>query len=103
LKKAAEATDPIERFKYVMVFILSGLHRGLAQKKPFNPILGETFQCQFSDGTKIGLEQTSHHPPISAFDMRGPDDLYVYTGQHEYKATLGMNYATGGQIGPNQV
>eukprot|EP00475_Leptophrys_vorax_P028174 TRINITY_DN4065_c0_g1_i1.p1 TRINITY_DN4065_c0_g1~~TRINITY_DN4065_c0_g1_i1.p1 ORF type:complete len:943 (-),score=238.86 TRINITY_DN4065_c0_g1_i1:62-2890(-) len=103
LKKAAECTDPIERLKYVMVFIISGLHRGLAQKKPFNPILGETFQCYFSDGTQISLEQTAHHPPISAFDMRAPDESYVYTGQHEYKATLGMNYATGVQDGNNEV
>jgi hypothetical protein len=32
--------------------------------KPFNPILGETYQA-FIDGCPIYGEQTSHHPPIS--------------------------------------
>lgn len=101
LKKAGECSDMLERFKYVIVFIISGLHRGLAQRKPFNPILGETFECGFGDGTQICLEQVAHHPPISAFQMRGPNDVYVYTGAHEYKATLGLNYATGVQDGSN--
>ena len=35
--------------------------------KPFNPILGETFQAFYSDGTVIDIEHTSHHPPISHF------------------------------------
>lgn len=41
----------------------------LNQRQPLNPILGETFQGSFSDGTQIYLEQVSHHPPISAFDL----------------------------------
>jgi hypothetical protein len=103
LKKAAECSDPIERFKYCIIFMISGLHRGLAQKKPFNPILGETFECSFGDGSEVMLEQTSHHPPISAFQIRGPDDLFIYEGYHEYKASLGMNHASGVQEGPNRI
>jgi len=34
-------------------------------KKPFNPILGETFELQHPEFTFIS-EQVSHHPPISA-------------------------------------
>ena len=34
--------------------------------KPFNPILGETFQGKIGD-FNIFLEQISHHPPISSF------------------------------------
>lgn len=41
-------------------------------RKPFNPILGETFQAVLSDGSKVFLEQISHHPPISAFQLDGP-------------------------------
>ena len=36
--------------------------------KPFNPILGETFQGVIGD-YEIAIEQISHHPPISAFEM----------------------------------
>jgi oxysterol-binding protein 1 len=34
-------------------------------KKPFNPILGETYEY-VSDELRIITEQVSHHPPISA-------------------------------------
>lgn len=30
-----------------------------------NPILGETLQGQFNDGTQVYCEQFSHHPPVS--------------------------------------
>jgi hypothetical protein len=41
-------------------------------EKPFNPILGETFQCRV-DGCPVYAEQISHHPPIAAvlFEGRG--------------------------------
>jgi hypothetical protein len=44
----------------------------LGQKKPFNPILGETYQAKFFDGTRVFMEQTSHHPPVSAWDVEAP-------------------------------
>ena len=45
-------------------------------KKPFNPLLGETWQAQQAGGgCQIFMEQLSHHPPISAFEMIGPGEL----------------------------
>jgi len=38
--------------------------------KPFNPILGETYQVLI-DGCPVLGEQTSHHPPISSTFMKG--------------------------------
>jgi Oxysterol-binding protein len=44
-------------------------------KKPFNPLLGETWQAQQAGGgCQIFMEQLSHHPPISAFEMIGPSE-----------------------------
>jgi len=41
------------------------------KKKPYNPVLGETFRCSYTqrDGsiTTYFAEQVSHHPPVSAF------------------------------------
>ena len=38
-----------------------------AGHKPFNPLLGETFECIRDDkGFKYIAEQVSHHPPVSA-------------------------------------
>lgn len=62
-----EATDPVERFKYVMTFAVAGFHNTCAQLKPFNPILGETHQASLPDGTQIYCEQSSHHPPVTNF------------------------------------
>lgn len=38
--------------------------------KPFNPILGETFEMK-GNGWKLLCEQVSHHPPISALIVQG--------------------------------
>jgi hypothetical protein len=70
--------------------------------KPFNPILGETWQARYSDGTQLFFEQTSHHPPISSFQVFGADDLYYFHGYHEYTASFKANGSLiGGQVGPN--
>lgn len=37
--------------------------------KPFNPILGETYQAEYSGGVRVYAEQISHHPPISSWQM----------------------------------
>lgn len=46
--------------------------------KPFNPILGETFEMDRRDdfGYRYFAEQVSHHPPISACHCES--DLYTY-------------------------
>lgn len=75
------------------------------QKKPFNPILGETFQGYWPDGTKIYIEHISHHPPISYFLVEHPDGLYKFEGSYEYTAKLTNlgNSVTGRQVGKNRV
>lgn len=83
-------TDPVERLKQVVTFAISGLYYGTRQLKPFNPILGETFQGVFLDGSEIFIEHVSHHPPISSFLVLGPDSLFKYRGFYEYKGKLGL-------------
>lgn len=66
LNKADSESDPAKRIMLVNAF-------GIAQykctdnrlNKPFNPILGETFELIGKD-FKYFAEQVSHHPPISA-------------------------------------
>lgn len=38
--------------------------------KPFNPVIGETFQADVADGI-FTAEQISHHPPLSAIHFEG--------------------------------
>lgn len=68
LQKAAEISDPLEQFKQAVTFYFSTLHFGIEQQKPFNPILGETYQGLIA-GVPITLEQVSHHPPVSALHV----------------------------------
>lgn len=70
LEEAAKLNDPIERFKRVVAFAISFTIIYIKMDKPFNPILGETYQSLI-DGCPVYGEQISHHPPISAIFMKG--------------------------------
>ncbi|XP_023582847.1 oxysterol-binding protein-related protein 9 isoform X2 [Trichechus manatus latirostris] len=88
----SDQKDPRDRMVQVVKWYLSAFHagrKGSVAKKPYNPILGEIFQCHWtlpddteenaelvSEGPVPGVsknsvtfvaEQVSHHPPISAF------------------------------------
>ncbi|XP_056435232.1 oxysterol-binding protein-related protein 6 isoform X2 [Gadus chalcogrammus] len=69
LDKAAETEDPFERMVIVAAFAISGYSSTYyrAGSKPFNPLLGESYECIREDkGFCFFSEQVSHHPPISA-------------------------------------
>ncbi|XP_032080492.1 oxysterol-binding protein-related protein 6 isoform X4 [Thamnophis elegans] len=69
LDKAAETDDPYERMVLIAAFATSGYASTYyrAGSKPFNPLLGETYECIREDkGFRFFSEQVSHHPPISA-------------------------------------
>jgi hypothetical protein len=59
--------------------------------KPLNPVIGETLQATYSDGTQLYCEQISHHPPISYFLVIGPRNEYRYYGYYDYEAKAGLN------------
>eukprot|EP00830_Metopus_es_P012813 TRINITY_DN2959_c0_g1_i1.p1 TRINITY_DN2959_c0_g1~~TRINITY_DN2959_c0_g1_i1.p1 ORF type:complete len:626 (+),score=93.21 TRINITY_DN2959_c0_g1_i1:61-1938(+) len=86
LTQAAHSAEPIERMKNIITFVISGLYTNAPQRKPFNPIIGETYQGHWPDGTSISMEHTSHHPPISHFYISNPK--YQYWGYYEYLAKL---------------
>lgn len=88
LKLAAEEKDQVERLKYVITFIVSGMHMVASQRKPFNPILGETFEAIWPDGTRIYIEHISHHPPISNFLVEHPEGLFTFEGSYEYTVKI---------------
>uniref|UniRef100_A0A3B4ZPB8 Oxysterol-binding protein n=1 Tax=Stegastes partitus TaxID=144197 RepID=A0A3B4ZPB8_9TELE len=69
LDTANQTPDPYQRMVYVATFAItayaSSYHR--AGSKPFNPVLGETYECDRPDkGFRFIAEQVSHHPPVSA-------------------------------------
>ncbi|BDA40499.1 Oxysterol-binding protein-related protein 8 at N-terminal half [Coccomyxa sp. Obi] len=81
LLKAAACDDPMTRLKWMITWFVAGLqHVFQSWRKPFNPILGETWQATLDDGTTVFFEQISHHPPVSAFQMIGPGNEYEFAG-----------------------
>uniref|UniRef100_A0A8C3AJL1 Oxysterol-binding protein n=1 Tax=Cyclopterus lumpus TaxID=8103 RepID=A0A8C3AJL1_CYCLU len=69
LDTANRTQDPYQRMVYVATFAISAYastyHR--AGSKPFNPVLGETYECDRPDKSfRFIAEQVSHHPPVSA-------------------------------------
>ncbi|XP_038620492.1 oxysterol-binding protein-related protein 5 isoform X4 [Tachyglossus aculeatus] len=86
LSRAAQEEDHYRRLKHVLRWYLSGFYKkpkGI--KKPYNPILGETFRCrwyhpQTNSHTFYIAEQVSHHPPVSAFHVSNRKDGFCVGG-----------------------
>jgi len=89
LNRACKTRDSVERMKLVTAFVVSGMYMRANPFKPFNPILGETLEGKYSDGTKIYMEHTSHHPPISNYLIEGPKDApYTFHGNNEFVGNI---------------
>jgi len=68
-KASSPGLSDLERMTWVAAFSVSvyGSCQARAGHKPFNPLLGETFECVREDrGFRYVAEQVSHHPPVSA-------------------------------------
>ncbi|XP_046385349.1 oxysterol-binding protein-related protein 3-like isoform X5 [Ischnura elegans] len=79
LDAASEEKNPVERMVLVAAFAVSSYASSLsrAASKPFNPILGETYECVRPDrGFRFLAEQVSHHPPISACHAESPNFIF---------------------------
>lgn len=65
---AADRPDATERLVYVAAFAASEYASTIARvAKPFNPLLGETYEYVRPDkGYRFFIEQVSHHPPVGA-------------------------------------
>ncbi|XP_034049991.1 oxysterol-binding protein-related protein 7 [Thalassophryne amazonica] len=69
LDTANNTPDPYQRMVYIAAFAISGYSTATfrSRYKPFNPVLGETYECIREDrGFHFISEQVCHHPPISA-------------------------------------
>ncbi|XP_074124802.1 oxysterol-binding protein-related protein 3 isoform X5 [Sminthopsis crassicaudata] len=79
LDQAARTADPLERMVYVAAFAVSAYASSYfrAGSKPFNPVLGETYECIHEEkGFQFFSEQVSHHPPISACHAESPNFVF---------------------------
>uniref|UniRef100_A0A7E4ZZZ4 Oxysterol-binding protein n=1 Tax=Panagrellus redivivus TaxID=6233 RepID=A0A7E4ZZZ4_PANRE len=75
LDRAADK-DPLLQMCYVAAYAVSCYSTtGNRTTKPFNPLLGETYECDRTDdlGWRSITEQVSHHPPATAHHAEGTD------------------------------
>lgn len=86
LSEAAVEENAFNRMKKVVKWYISGFYKkpkGL--KKPYNPIIGETYRCMWlhqktNSKTFYIAEQVSHHPPVSAFYVSNRKDGFCVSG-----------------------
>lgn len=71
MEKAIEEPDDYKKLALIALNELAQYSdvNGRA-RKPFNPILGETYEM-IQPNYRMVVEQVSHHPPISAFYVEG--------------------------------
>ncbi|KAF7592830.1 hypothetical protein BBP40_012365 [Aspergillus hancockii] len=86
LDVAADRSDPVERLVYVAAYAASEYASTIGRvAKPFNPLLGETFEYVRPDkGYRFFVEQVSHHPPIGAAWAESPK--WDYYGESALKS-----------------
>ncbi|KAF3913094.1 hypothetical protein AA313_de0200810 [Arthrobotrys entomopaga] len=86
LDMAAERSDSLERLVYVAAFAASEYSSTINRiAKPFNPLLGETYEyCRPDKGFRFFIEQVSHHPPVGAAWAEAP--RWEYYGESSVRA-----------------
>lgn len=83
LREAADTEDDALRVAKIAAFVAAGFatakHR--IQRKPFNPLLGETFEAFRADrGIEFFAEKVQHHPPVLLSYAADPEGKWQYHG-----------------------
>ncbi|XP_041497730.1 oxysterol-binding protein-related protein 2 isoform X1 [Microtus oregoni] len=82
IHKASHQPQTLERMQSVAAFAVSAVASQWERTgKPFNPLLGETYELIREDlGFRFISEQVSHHPPVSAFYSEGLNQDFMFHG-----------------------
>uniref|UniRef100_A0A1D1Y8X1 Oxysterol-binding protein-related protein 3A n=1 Tax=Anthurium amnicola TaxID=1678845 RepID=A0A1D1Y8X1_9ARAE len=85
LDLADESEDPYLRLVYASCWAISVYFAYQRTWKPFNPILGETYEMINHEGITFIAEQVSHHPPMSAGHAENEHFTYDITSKLKTK------------------
>lgn len=88
---AIKEKDSLRRLAYIAAYsttLLTSIERN--STKPFNPLLGETFEM-VTPGFRFIAEQVSHHPPVTAFHCMGNSGYRVWTCNRAKTKFTGKN------------
>lgn len=100
LNRAFYSISNLEMLKWVTVFLMSQLHLTVVQTKPFNPILGETYQVKIGK-LSLYIEHIVNKPPI--FRFYGKSELYTISGYQSLEAKTGANSIKAFKTGKYQI
>ena len=76
LEKASKSSDVFERMVFCLGLAYANFIENMERtKKPFNSLLGETYELINENGRCVS-EQVSHHPPITAIHLETPHGFY---------------------------
>ncbi|XP_010910048.1 oxysterol-binding protein-related protein 3A [Elaeis guineensis] len=81
LDMADECEDPYMRLVYTSSWAISVYYAYQRTWKPFNPILGETYEMVNHGGITFIAEQVSHHPPMGAAHAENEHFIYDITSK----------------------
>ena len=98
LTHASYCNDSFERLKWVTCFLISTCPIDLIQIKPFNPIIGETFQCRIGN-MDFYVEHTRNHPITANFYGISDDKIYKIYGYMMTEASIGANTINATKLG----
>lgn len=85
LDQADECDDPYMRLVYASSWAISVYYAYQRTWKPFNPILGETYEMVNHNGITFISEQVCHHPPMSAGHAENEHFTYDVTSKLKTK------------------
>ncbi|XP_068191542.1 oxysterol-binding protein-related protein 2-like [Antennarius striatus] len=82
INRACSLSDSIQRMQAIAAFAVSAVASQWDRTgKPFNPLLGETYELiREEQGYRLVSEQVSHHPPVSAFHAESLAGDFVFHG-----------------------
>ena len=98
ITRAIYSPDILERLKWITVHLMAFLHLTTTQVKPFNPIIGETFQCRIGN-LKLFLEHTVNHPITANFYGIDDDKTYEMFGYQITDASVTPNTCMATRLG----
>lgn len=90
LESAIVEKNPVRRISLVSIGIIASFHLYLQKKKPWNPVIGETYVAQWGNGVTIWAEQVSHHPPISCVQLRPEHSRWKIDAQLRFGVNPGV-------------
>lgn len=98
LTRAFYSKDKLERLKWITTHLIGFLHLSVIQIKPFNPIIGETFQCRIGN-IDLYVEHTVNHPITANFYAREINGNFTLYGYQITDASINLNSVTAERLG----